>query len=62
MEFSWPALQPPRPFLDCGQRVPVAAEFGPAKVAAAECEMAVFTLEGSFLPKLMQATSFVKAE
>ena len=41
---------------------PVAAEFGAAKVAAAECEMAVFTLEGSFLPKLMQATSFAKAD
>lgn len=41
---------------------PTADKFGAARVTAAECEMALLTLDGSFLPKLMQAASFAKAD
>jgi hypothetical protein len=41
---------------------PTAKRFGAEKVTAAECEMALLTLEASFLPKLMQARTFTKAD
>jgi hypothetical protein len=41
---------------------PTAAKFGAAQVTAGECEMSLLTLKGSFLPKLMQAVTFAKAD
>src|SRR3954447_10221236 len=41
---------------------PAADKFGAAPVTSAECEMSLLTLEGSFLPRLMQATTFTKAD
>src|SRR3954447_20750700 len=41
---------------------PTAKKFGSEKVTAAECEMALLTLEASFLPKLMQARTFTTAD
>jgi len=41
---------------------PTAAKFGAAQVTAGECEMSLLTLEGSFLPKLMQTATFTKAD
>jgi hypothetical protein len=41
---------------------PAAKKFGSEKVTAAECEMSLLTLEGSFLPKLMQATTYKAAD